>query len=246
MEDVNKRAVGALVVAELISTLGSRMTYLALPWFVLVTTGSAAKMSVVLAVQILPMAILGVPSGSLVQKLGSRTTMLVADFARAPLIMALPLLYSAGLLSFGVLLGIVAAIGAFMPPYAASQRVILPELVGEDVTTMAQANSLLEGGFSAAGLIGPALAGILIPFLGAPERPLHRRSHVPRRIHPRPPVRPAPEAPRPGGRRRAAGRLALRRAGLVHGRPRARDRGLRLLQLGAVRRAARTCLPRFR
>ena len=93
MADMNKRAVGALVLAELISTLGSRMTYLALPWFVLVTTGSAAKMSVVLAVQILPMAILGVPSGTLVQKLGSRTTMLVADFARAPLIMALPLLH---------------------------------------------------------------------------------------------------------------------------------------------------------
>ena len=92
MEHVDKRAVGALVVAELISTLGSRMTYLALPWFVLVTTGSAAKMSVVLAVQILPMAILGVPSGSLVQRLGSRTAMLMADFARAPLIMALPLL----------------------------------------------------------------------------------------------------------------------------------------------------------
>ena len=84
MEHVNKRAVGALVVAELISTLGSRMTYLALPWFVLVTTGSAAKMSVVLAVQILPMAILGVPSGTLVQRLGSRTAMLVGGLrARA-------------------------------------------------------------------------------------------------------------------------------------------------------------------
>jgi hypothetical protein len=82
------------------------MTYLALPWFVLVTTGSAAKMSVVLAVQILPMAILGVPSGTLVQKLGSRTAMLACDFGRAPLIMALPLLHSAGVLSFGLLLAI--------------------------------------------------------------------------------------------------------------------------------------------
>jgi len=169
MERVNKRAVGALVVAELISTLGSRMTYLALPWFVLVTTGSAAKMSVVLAVQILPMAILGVPSGSLVQRLGSRTAMLSADFARAPLIMALPLLHAAGYLSFGLLLAIVAASGAFMPPYAASQRVILPELVGEDVTLMSQSNSLIEGGTAAAALIGPALAGILIPLVGAPN-----------------------------------------------------------------------------
>ena len=83
--------------------------------------------------------------------------------------MALPLLYSAGVLSFGLLLAIVAAIGAFMPPYAASQRVILPELVGEDVNTMSQANSLIEGGTAAAALIGPALAGILIPFVGAPN-----------------------------------------------------------------------------
>jgi len=169
MENVNKGAVGALVVAELISTFGSRMTYLALPWFVLVTTGSAAKMSVVLAVQILPMAILGVPSGTLVQRLGSRTAMLASDFARAPLIMALPLLHAAGHLSFGLLLAIVAALGAFMPPYAASQRVILPELVGEDVTLMSQSNSLIEGGTAAAALIGPALAGILIPLVGAPN-----------------------------------------------------------------------------
>ena len=69
--------------------------------------------------------------------------------------MALPLLHAADMLSFGLLLAIVAAIGAFMPPYAASQRVILPELVGEDVTTMSQANSLIEGGTAAAALIGP-------------------------------------------------------------------------------------------
>jgi MFS family permease len=166
---VNRTAVGALVAAELISTLGSRMTYLALPWFVLVTTGSPAKMSVVLAVQILPMALLAVPSGAFVQRFGSRTTMLASDFARAPLIASLPILHGAGVLSFGLLLAIVATIGAFMPPYSASQRVILPELVGENVTLMAQANSLIEGGTAAAALIGPALAGVLIPFLGAPN-----------------------------------------------------------------------------
>ena len=56
-----------------------------------------------------------------------------------------------------------------MPPYAAAQRVILPELVGEDETRMSQANSSIEGGIAAAALIGPALAGMLIPFLGAPN-----------------------------------------------------------------------------
>jgi predicted MFS family arabinose efflux permease len=164
---VNRRAVGALVAAEVVSILGTRMTYLALPWFVLVTTGSAAKMSIVLAAQILPMALLGIPSGSVVEKLGGRTTMLVSDFARAPIMASIPLLHAADVLGFPLLVGLVALLGAFMPPYAAAQRVVLPELVGEDERLISQANSSIEGGTAFAAIVGPVLAGVLIPFLGA-------------------------------------------------------------------------------
>ena len=166
---VKRTAVSALVAAETISVLGTRMTYLALPWFVLVTTGSPGKMSLVLAAEILPMAILGIPSGAVVQRLGSRTTMLVADVARAPILASIPLLHSAGVLGFELLLALVALLGCFMPPYFASQRTILPELVGEDETRMSQANSAIEGGTAVAAIVGPALAGALIPFLGAPN-----------------------------------------------------------------------------
>lgn len=86
-----------------------------------------------------------------------------------PILASIPLLYSAGVLSFGLLLGIVALLGCFMPPYFASQRTILPELVGEDERRMSQANSSIEGGSTFAALIGPALAGALIPFIGAPN-----------------------------------------------------------------------------
>ncbi|MGH3132317.1 MAG: MFS transporter [Gaiellaceae bacterium] len=166
---VKKTAVGGLVAAELISVLGTRMTYLALPWFVLVTTGSPGKMSLVLAAEIAPMAILGIPSGTLVQRIGSRNTMLVADLARGPILVSIPLLHAAGALSFGLLLALVALLGCYMPPYYASQRTILPELVGEDERLMSQGNSLIEGGAAFSALIGPALAGVLIPFIGAPN-----------------------------------------------------------------------------
>ena len=166
---VKKTAVSGLVAAELISVLGTRMTYLALPWFVLVTTGSPGKMSLVLAAEIAPMAVLGIPSGALVQRIGARSTMLLADFARAPILASIPLLHGAGLLSFPLLLGLVALLGCFMPPYYASQRTILPELVGEDERLMSQGNSLIEGGAAFSALIGPALAGLLIPVLGAPN-----------------------------------------------------------------------------
>jgi predicted MFS family arabinose efflux permease len=164
---VRNRAVGALVAAEIVSILGSRMTYLALPWFVLVTTGSPSRMTLVLAVQIAPMALLGIPSGLVVERLGARTAMLVCDAARAPLLAAVPLLHGLGLLTFPLLLALVAALGCFMAPYFAAQRVVLPELVGEDERTVTQANSLVEGGAGFAALGGPALAGLLIPFLGA-------------------------------------------------------------------------------
>jgi MFS family permease len=152
----------ALILAEVISSLGTRMTFLALPWFVLATTGSAAKMGVVL-----PVALLGIPSGTVVSRLGARRTMLVGNLARAPLMASIPLLHSTGRLSFGVLLAIVAVIGCFLAPDFAAQRLVLPELVGEDERVVAQANALFEGAQRATSLLGPAAAGLLIAAIGA-------------------------------------------------------------------------------
>ncbi|HEU0335475.1 MAG TPA: MFS transporter [Gaiellaceae bacterium] len=157
----------ALILAEVISSLGTRMTFLALPWFVLATTGSAAKMGVVLAVELTPVALLGIPSGTVVSRLGARRTMLVGNLARAPLMASIPLLHSTGRLSFGVLLAIVAVIGCFLAPDFAAQRLVLPELVGEDERLVAQANALFEGAQRATSLLGPAAAGLLIAAIGA-------------------------------------------------------------------------------
>jgi MFS family permease len=143
------------------------MTFLALPWFVLATTGSAAKMGIVLAVELLPVGLLGIPSGSVVARLGARRTMLVGDAARAPLMLAIPLLHAAGLLSFPLLLVCVALIGVFIAPYFSAQRLILPELVGEEERAVAQANAFVEGATRMTSLLGPASAGVLIGLFGA-------------------------------------------------------------------------------
>jgi MFS family permease len=164
---LRNRSLLALLVAETVSGIGSRMTYLALPWFVLVTTGSPTRMGLVLAVELLPMAVLGIPSGSVVSRLGARTTMLISDLVRVPLMASLPILHSAGLLSFPLLLLLVFAFGCFWAPYFAAQRTILPELLGDDEQKIAQANSVIEGATHSTGLLGPPIAGILIAALGA-------------------------------------------------------------------------------
>lgn len=166
MAVLRNRSLLALVAAQLISGLGSRMTYLALPWFVLATTGSAAKMGVVLAAEMAPVALLGIPSGAVVARLGALQAMRVADFARAPLLASVPLLHALGLLSFPLLLAIVFAIGCFLAPFMASQRVVVAELVGDEPATLGQANAIVEGANTASSLLGPALAGVLIALVG--------------------------------------------------------------------------------
>ena len=132
---LRQRPVLALVSAEVISSLGSQMTFLALPWFVLQTTGSPTKMGVVLAAELAPIAVLGIPSGAVIARYGARRTMIVSDLARAPLIASIPLLHELGRLTFPLLLVLVACFGAFLAPYFASQRLILPELVGAAPTS---------------------------------------------------------------------------------------------------------------
>ncbi len=166
---LRSRSIVALLAAEVVSNLGSRMTWLALPWFVLVTSGSVSRMGIVFAAEALPMALLGIPSGAVVQRLGARTTMLVCDLARAPLVALVPLLHALHALPFGVLLALVFLAGVFTAPYFASQRVVLPEVVGEDERIVTQANSLMEGAQRVTGLAGPAAAGALIALLGAAD-----------------------------------------------------------------------------
>ena len=163
---LRNRALRALLAAEVVSSIGSRMTALALPWFVLVTTGSPTQMGIVLAAELLPVGLLGVPSGSVVSRLGARRTMLISDAVRVPLMASIPVLHAAGALSFPLLLVLVSTFGVFWAPYFAAQRVILPELLGDDEPTIAQANSVIEGATSASGLLGPPIAGALIPLIG--------------------------------------------------------------------------------
>lgn len=166
---LRNRQLAALVVARFVSLTGTNMTTVALPWFVLATTGSTVRMGLVLAVQLLPAAILGTFSGTAVAAVGSRRTLISSDALRAPLLASVPVLHWLGLLSFPLLLGLVAVIGLFAVPYATAAQSMLPEIVGEEEGLVAQAVSALQVAIQTTGVVGPVLAGVLIPFSGAPS-----------------------------------------------------------------------------
>ena len=145
------------------------MTTVALPWFVLATTGSTTKMGLVLACQTLPALVLGIPGGAVVAALGARRSLVLGDAVRAPLLAAVPLLHAGGALSFPALLALVAVIGVFSVPYAAAASSLLPDLVGSDEREVARAQAGLQVAIQVSGIVGPVTAGALIPLLGAPQ-----------------------------------------------------------------------------
>jgi MFS family permease len=143
------------------------MTWLALPWFVLVTTGSATRMTFVMAAELIGLGVLGLPGGKLLGRIGARRTMILCDGARAPLMLAIPVLHWTGALTFAALLAIAFLLGAVSAPYFAAQKVIVPELLGEDEQRVSEANALFQGATRVTLLLGPVVGGVLIAAIDA-------------------------------------------------------------------------------
>ena len=162
------RGMRPLLFAEIVSTTGAAMTAIALPWLVLTTTGSPARAGLVAAVEWLPMALLGIPSGAVAARLGPRRTMILCDAARVPVVAAVPVLHWLGALDLGVLLALAFLAGAFFPAHFASQRNILPDLLGEEASGLTRANAVLQAANRLPMVLGPALGGILVASFGAP------------------------------------------------------------------------------
>jgi MFS family permease len=161
------RPLTALFLAEIVSTTGSEMTAVALPWFVLITTGSAARMGLVMAAEFLGMTLFGIPSGRVATTLGPRRTLLVSDAARAGLVGLVPILHWAGVLTFPVLLAVGFSVGAFFPAYSSSQLLVVADLLGDDEVRMTRVTGLFGSFNETASFVGPAVGGLLIALIGA-------------------------------------------------------------------------------
>jgi len=98
----------------------------------------------VLAAEMAPIAIFGIPAGALISRLGAKRTMLLSDAARGPLLLVIPILHHSGHLSFAALMGATFAIGTFASPYFASSRLVVPEVAGEDEQAVASVNAILS------------------------------------------------------------------------------------------------------
>lgn len=163
----DRRPLALLLVANVISITGSMLTVVAVPWFVLDTTGSAAQAGLTAFAATLPVVLSAVLGGPIVDRLGYAVSSTASDTVCAVATAAVPLLHATGHLSYGALLALVAVSGLFHAPGETSREVLMPLLAKRAGTTVARASSAYESASRGARMLGGPLAGALIAAIGA-------------------------------------------------------------------------------
>lgn len=159
----------ALLAAQAVSVTGNRIALLAIPWFVLQTTGSATQAGVAAAANTVPAMIAGLLAGPLIDRAGFKVTSVTADVASGLTIAAIPLLHQADLLTHPALLGLVFLGALLDAPGEIARRSLLPDLAAHAGVSIDRAASLHETIFRTTQLLGAPLGGVLIASLGATQ-----------------------------------------------------------------------------
>lgn len=140
----------------------------ALPWFVLVLTGSPARTGLVAFAEMGPYVLACAFGGPLLDRIGVRRASIAADAASAAVVVAIPLLYRDASLGFGTLLALVALAGVLRGLGDTAKQAVFPQTVALSGVDLTRAASLHDGLSRLAGLLGAPLAGLLIAALDAP------------------------------------------------------------------------------
>lgn len=121
------RPLTGVLAAMAVSLTGTRISAVALPWFVLVTTGSATRTGLVAFCEMAPYVVVKAFTGPLVDRTGPRAVSWSTDLVSATAAAAVPLFHALHLLSFPLLLALVAVIGAARGPGDLAKEVMVPE-----------------------------------------------------------------------------------------------------------------------
>jgi MFS family permease len=169
-----RRALGALrhrnyrlfLGGQLVSTIGTWMQSLAQPWLVLQLTHSAFLVGLVLALQYLPVLGLAPIGGLIADRFPKRRVLQLTQAAFMVPALFLFIVSWTGVVTYWMVLLAALAWGLVQLVDVPTRQAFAVEMVGrEDLMNAIALNSSV---WNAAAVIGPALAGVVIAFLGVP------------------------------------------------------------------------------
>lgn len=149
---------------QLISLLGTGMTRFALTIWAYQETGSATTLALVAFFSFGPVVLLSPVAGALVDRWNRKVVVMLSDLAAGAATIVLLLLYSTGNLEIWHLYVMGAIAGAFesfqFPAFSAAMTMMLTK------AHYGRANGMMSVAESAAGIVTPLLAGLLLTIIG--------------------------------------------------------------------------------
>ncbi len=156
-----------LWAAQTLSAFGSRITRTAIPIIAVgLLAASPWEAAVLAALTYAPYVLTGLLLGGLVERSNKVRLMIATDLVRFVAVIAAPIAWLMGWLSFPLLCVLAAIAGAASALFANADNAVLPRLVKDD--QLVDANARLQATESLAELGGPGVAGVLIDLLTAP------------------------------------------------------------------------------
>lgn len=156
-----------LWVAQGAGVAAAQVAELALPLLaVLALNASALELGLLGVARWLPFLLLALPLGVFVDRHRRRPMIVVSDWARAALTIAIIVAAIAGSLTMPALLLLAAAIGCFTVLFEVSYQSIVPSVVPP--SGLAAANSRLAATAAAVQVGGPGVGGLLVQLITAP------------------------------------------------------------------------------
>ncbi len=156
----------SLFAANAISMLGNVLATIAIPWFVLQTTGSAAQTGITGFFTILPVVLAGFLGGALIDRIGYTRTSVIADLASGVTVALIPLLHFTVGLQFWQLM-VLVFLGALLDaPGSTARAALIPDLAARAGMPIERATSASQVVERSSRLVGAPLAGLLIGVMG--------------------------------------------------------------------------------
>lgn len=148
-----------------ISLIGTWLQAAAVRWLVYEQTGSAERLGVIEAANLMPGLVIGLFAGAISDRVAPKRMILAMELGQMACATTLAVLVTAGTIQFWQMVAILATARICVSFELPSRHVFLYELVGPSRLTNAIA--LNSGLFNATRVIGPALAGLGFAVLGA-------------------------------------------------------------------------------
>jgi MFS family permease len=151
-------------IGQTISSIGSWSQSLAVTWLVLELTNRSDQLGIAMALQFLPMLLLGAPAGVLVDRVDNRRLLVATSTVSGLLALVFGVVVATGNITIWWIYALTMMLGLVLAVERPAMQAILFQLVGPELLPNAvAANGTIN---SVSRLIGPALAGTLIALVG--------------------------------------------------------------------------------